>query len=556
LLANGPVSTNVSVGTTATFCTTAAGTPPIAYQWRLNGFNIPGATNACYTVPEAQVRQGGTYTVVIGNDLGAVATLPATMTINLTKVPGGTNFARRVALSGINGLITASNSNGTFELGAPLHAGEPGGKAVWYTWTAPVTGVVTMQTAGSTFDTLLAIYTGTALTNLVPIASDEGHGGFYTSKVKFNAFQGTQYQIAIDGLDGDTGDFILAWQEEDTSHLLPVFVTQPASRTVAPGQNVTFTSLAVRVCGNGQINCDNPNPQLFYQWYFYGNPIPGATTNILTLTNVQPALVGIYSVQAYTPYQTNESVDAILQLNLTGSDVEDVLATDKLLDATQPLLIGSTGDSTVSALTAQGARIRPLAASVVRGYTGTQIFNTAGSATSPGEVICGVIGGASDWVSFVAETTGTLFLNTDGSSYDTVMAVFRRSATNASVLELLACDNDNGSNGKTSSVSVPVEVGKTNYILVDGVNGASGILQLNYSLVTSTAIKLLGVTPAGASHLQVTGRTNLHFTIQASVDMANWTSLITATSASGIYDYIDASSTSLAKRYYRAVLLP
>jgi hypothetical protein len=105
-------------------------------------------------------------------------------------------------------------------------------------------------------------------------------------------------------------------------------------------------------------------------------------------------------------------------------------------------------------------------------------------------------------------------------------------------------------------VSVPVEVGKTNYILVDGVNGASGILQLNYSLVTGTAIKLIGVTVDGAQHLQVSGRTNLHFRIEASADMLNWSSLITATSASGVYDYIDTSSVAVPKRYYRAVLLP
>ena len=179
-----------------------------------------------------------------------------------------------------------------------------------------------------------------------------------------------------------------------------------------------------------------------------------------------------------------------------------------------------------------------------------------GSATSPGEVICGVIGGASDWISFVAETTGTLFLNTDGSSYDTVMAVFRRSATNASVLELLACDNNSGTNGITSSLSLQVEVGKTNYILVDGVNGASGILALNYSLVTSTAIKLVGVTQDGAQRLQVTGRPNLHFTIQASADMVAWTSLITTTSVSGVFDYIDTNSATVPRRFYRAVLLP
>src|SRR6185295_4994237 len=101
--------------------------------------------------------------------------------------------------------------------------------------------------------------------------------------------------------------------------------------------------------------------------------------------------------------------------------------------------------------------------------------------------------------------------NTDGSSYDTVMAVFRRSPTNFAMLELLACDNNSGTDGKTSSLSLPVEAGKTNYLLLDGVNGVSGILQLNFSLATTTVIQSLGLTPQGAQHLQVLGRPDLHF---------------------------------------------
>jgi hypothetical protein len=552
ILGAGPVSTNLPVGTTATFCTTATGTPPIQYQWRLNGFNILGATNPCYTVPAAQIAQGGTYTVVVGNGLGAVATLPATMTLVLSNVPAGTNFASRVTLSGLSGLIRADNRNGSFEPGEPLHAGKMGGKAVWYTWTAPVTGVVTIQTSGSTFDTLLAIYTGTTLTNLLVVDSDEGHGGFYTSKANFNAFAGVQYQIAIDGFGGDTGDFILSWQEEDTSHLLPTFTTQPKSQTVAPGQNATFTVVGARVCGNGQTNCDNPNPQLLYQWYFYGNPIAGATTNSLVVTNIQAAQVGIYNVTIATPYQTNQSDDATLQINLTGSVVENAQATDKFLDANQALLIGST-ESPLFA-TVQGDS-GPLAATVVRGFTGTQIFNTTGSATSPGEVICGTIGGASDWLSFAAEVSGTLYLNTDGSSYDTVMAVFRRSPTNSAVLQLLGCDNNSGTNGMSSSLSLSVSAGQTNYIQVDGVNGASGILQLNYSLATTTIIKSMSMTAQG-QQLQIVGRPNLNFSIQASTNLANWVTLITTNSATGIFDYIDSDSVNLPRRYYRALILP
>ena len=556
VLGVGPVSTNVAIGTTVALCTTASGTPPILYQWRLNGVNIPDATDACYTVPSAQIANGGGYSVLIGNDVGALATATAALTLPLANIPGADNFADRVPLSGTNGVLIGQNRDATSEPGEPLHHGKPGGKSVWYTWQAPVTGVATFRTLGSTFDTLLAVYTGSVLTNLTPIDSDDDRGGFYTCDLHFNAFQGTQYQIALDGFGGDSGEFVLAWQEQHTSHLLPVFLAQPASQTIAPGQNVTFTAVGARVCGNGQINCDNPNPQLFYQWYFYGTPIPGAATNFLVLTNVEAAQVGTYTLRIATPYQTNESDDAVLQINLTGSQAENALATDKLLDATQPLLIGSSGSAPLS-LAADISEVRPLDATVVRGYTGTQVFNTAGSATSPGEVICGVIGGASDWLSLVAEADGTLYVNTDGSSYDTVLAVFRRSPTNSAVLELLACDNDSGTNGKTSSLSLPVQAGKTNYIVVDGVNGATGILQLNYSLATTTIIKSLGVTAQRATHLQILGRPDLHFSLQVSTNLVNWTSLfITTNRPSGVFDYVDIDSVNLPRRYYRALLLP
>jgi hypothetical protein len=309
------------------------------------------------------------------------------------------------------------------------------------------------------------------------------------------------------------------------------------------------------VCGNGQINCNEPNSQLFYQWSFYGNPIPGATTNTFTVTNAQSAQVGIYTLTISTPWETNQSDNAVLQINLTGTSVEEVQAADKLLDATDPIVVG---DSSPQALTqTDTSEPRPLVASIVRGYTGTQIFNTTGSATSPGEVICGVIGGASEWISFVAEVSGNLFLNTDGSSYDTVVAMYRRSPTNSTVLELLACDNNSGTNGSTSSLSLPVVAGQTNYIVVDGVNGITGILQLNYSLATTSLIKSLGVTLLGQPHLQVTGRPDLHFSIQSSTNLINWTSLITATnSPTGVFDFIDNSSANPPRRYYRALLLP
>src|SRR5213075_1279741 len=156
---------------------------------------------------------------------------------------------------GLSGVVAGDNKRASLEHGEPLHARKLGGRSIWYTWTAPVTGVTTFRTLGSTFDTLMAIYSGISVTNLTTIDSDEDRGGFYTSKIEFNSIRGKQYQIAIDGFDGSEGDFVLTWSEQDTPHLQPYFLLQPRSQTVAPGSDVTFEAVAVRVCGNGHNNC-------------------------------------------------------------------------------------------------------------------------------------------------------------------------------------------------------------------------------------------------------------------------------------------------------------
>src|SRR5262249_25253314 len=54
-ISQNPVSARVAVGSSVTFTVTASGYAPLFYQWRLNGFNIPGATASSYYVPAADV---------------------------------------------------------------------------------------------------------------------------------------------------------------------------------------------------------------------------------------------------------------------------------------------------------------------------------------------------------------------------------------------------------------------------------------------------------------------------------------------------------------------
>jgi Tol biopolymer transport system component len=136
----------------------------------------------------------------------------------LPLVPSNDDFANAIVLSGEDVMrIGDSNVGAGLELGEPTQvAGSPAGTSVWYRWTAPASGRVSVDTGLSGFDTLLGVYTGSAVGSLTEIASNDDAGTDYlTSSVGFDATVGTTYQIRVDGFQGDTGNVDLHLRETE-----------------------------------------------------------------------------------------------------------------------------------------------------------------------------------------------------------------------------------------------------------------------------------------------------------------------------------------------------
>lgn len=188
------------------------------------------------------------------------------------------NFATSASLEGAIGNKFDHNGNATKQAGEPNHAGNEGGKSLWYAWTANAATPVTFETSGSGFDTLLAVYTGNALNSLTLVTANDDINGSTNrqSRVTFTPVIGTTYRIAVDGFGGSAGLLSIKWQQ--TGGGLPdlIFWGPAVSATVVnrtfvadecevlegcgvPGTRriLNFTT-ETRNIGSGDLNMGNP----------------------------------------------------------------------------------------------------------------------------------------------------------------------------------------------------------------------------------------------------------------------------------------------------------
>ena len=71
----------VDSGGSASFSALALGTPPLNYQWVLNGSVISGETNATININNAQINNAGNYAVIVTNISGSITSSAVSLTV-------------------------------------------------------------------------------------------------------------------------------------------------------------------------------------------------------------------------------------------------------------------------------------------------------------------------------------------------------------------------------------------------------------------------------------------------------------------------------------------
>lgn len=122
-----------------------------------------------------------------------------------TDRPFNDDFATRARLAAVPVTLRTHNRHATKEADEPTHSSLTSGSSLWWSWTAPGSGTAVVETNGSTFDTVLAVYTGTELEDLVRVAANDDSGSAVTSRATFVASGGTTYHIAVSGKNDATG---------------------------------------------------------------------------------------------------------------------------------------------------------------------------------------------------------------------------------------------------------------------------------------------------------------------------------------------------------------
>jgi Tol biopolymer transport system component len=179
-------------------------------------------------------------------------------------------FADRIVKEGISWSDTGNTRGATKEVGEPNHFPGGTGRSLWWTWTSPEAGIVSVYTPGDPPSNLTRIASASFIERT-------------TGSCTFMATQGANYRIGIDSPDLRAGVIDFTLRQPIGA---PEIVSPPADLVVGRADPA---ELSAAIGGSLPIH---------FQWYFGEQPIPGATNATLLIASALESNIGTYHLCA------------------------------------------------------------------------------------------------------------------------------------------------------------------------------------------------------------------------------------------------------------------
>jgi len=331
-----PLSQVICSGSSVAFSIEASGTEPIAYQWKKDGVEIPGANSNNYSIESVSANDAGGYSVMISNACGSVESSAAVLAVNSLpsiqiqplsqETCSGSSVAFSIEASGTEPIVYQWKKDGVDIAGATTNtysipnagAGDSGSYSVM---VINGCGSAESNAANLKVDFMPSI-------RIQPLCQEVCLGSPVTISVEATGTDPLSYQWKKDGenITGASSNIYsipaAAMSDEGCYSVVvsngcgsvesnvatlntsssPSILVQPSSQVACEASAVAF---GVEATGTGP---------LFYQWKRNGENITGANTESYSIPCVSSNDEGSYSALVSNKCGSVESDTATLAI--------------------------------------------------------------------------------------------------------------------------------------------------------------------------------------------------------------------------------------------------
>jgi len=581
-----PNNATVTQGQSASFSVAANGTAPLAYQWSLNGSALSGATNASLTLTDVQATQAGSYTVVATNAGGSVTSQVATLTVDvppaITTQPqnqavilgDNQNASFSVIANGtaplnyqwfLNGSSAGGGNNSTLTINNP-QSNQAGNYTVvvqnnWGSVTSAVAiltvyvpPTIQAQPNNATVTQGQSASFSVAVSGTAPLAYQWSFNGSAlsaetNSSLTFSSAQSNQagsYTIVVTNSVGSVTSQVATM----TVDVPPAIITQPQNQTVIQGENQN-ASFSVMASGTAPLG---------YQWNFNGSALSGETNATVTLTNVNSAQAGGYTVIVTNNFGSVTSQVAALTVYVppsitTQPQSQTVIQGQNLTTSFAVLANGSAplnyqwfwNNSAAPQETNSTLTLNQPGTNQAGSYT-VVVQNNWGAVTSAVAVLTvyipPTITNQPQSVAVFRGQTAAFSVSASGSAPFTYQWSFNDSVLVTGPNPTLFLTNSSAAEAGSYTVLVSNPGGS--------VTSAVAVLTVTNPIATVAVLAGAVPSPSGFS-FQVGAPVGVTYIILTSPDLLNWTPIATNIATAATASFTDPAATNSGNQFYKVI---